>query len=168
MVRVGSTRSAWVRLWEGTVRLVEEVVPSLAVAAMFLVVIYQVFMRDVLTRPPTWADELARYLYIWMVFLGAALVSRRGQQVRMDYLPTRLSGRPRLLLLLLHEIGAIAFLLYALKSSVQFFQFFHRIPSPGMEMPSGYLVAVVPVACVLMILHHLGHAAALLRSRGAR
>lgn len=137
-------------------------------AAMFLVVIYQVFMRDVLVRPPTWADELARYLYIWMVFLGAALVSRRGHQIKMDYVPARLSGRSRTMLLLIHEIGAIVFLFYALKSGVQFFQFLRRIPSPAMEMPSGYLVAIVPAACVLMIVHHLGHLVALLRSWRSR
>lgn len=163
-IRPGSARSPWGRLWEGTVRLLEETVPSIALAAMFLVVIYQIFMRDVLLRPPTWADELARYLYIWMVFLGAALVSRRGHQIGMDYFPARLSGRRRALLLLVHEAGAIAFLLYALKSSVEFLRFFYRIPSPAMEMPSGYLVAIVPVACVLMIIHHLEHTAALLRS----
>lgn len=155
-------------LWEGAVRLVEETAPSLAVLAMFVVVIYQIFMRDVLIRPPTWADELARYLYIWMVFLGAGLVSRRRAQIRMDFLPNRLPPRARALLLLVHEAAIITFLLYALKSGIDFFVFLRKIPSPAMEMPSGYLVIIVPIGCVLMLIHHLEHTVELLRSLKAR
>ncbi|MDR7485306.1 MAG: TRAP transporter small permease [Armatimonadota bacterium] len=163
-----AARAARVRLWEGTVRLVEETVPSLLVLLMFVVVIYQIFMRDVLTRPPTWADELARYLYIWMVFLGAALVSRRRAQIRMDFVPRRLPARARTVLLLVHEVAILFFLLYGLWSGLAFFAFYRKIPSPAMEVPSGYLVAAVPVACVLLLIHHLGQAAALIRSLRAR
>jgi hypothetical protein len=37
-----------------------------------------------------------------------------------------------------------------------------------MEMPSGYLVIIVPVACVLMLIHHAGAAVSLIRRLGAR
>lgn len=151
------------------VRLLEEGVPSLAVVLMFLVVLYQVALRDLFTRPPSWSDELARYLYIYMVFLGAAHVSRRGLHIRMDVLPLRLRGRARTALLFVHELLAVVFLVYALRSGLVFFEFYRRIPSPAMEMPSGYLVVVLPVACGLMLLHHGAAAVALARSlrRGA-
>jgi TRAP-type C4-dicarboxylate transport system permease small subunit len=150
------------------VRLVEEAVPSFAVFLMFLVVLYQIFMRDVLTRPPIWSDELARYLYIYMVFLGAAHISRKRAHIRMDFLPAKLSGRPRALLLLAHEAAIITFLVYALWSGVVFYDFYRKIASPAMEMPSGYLVIIVPVACVLMLIHHAGAAVSLIRQLGAR
>ncbi len=138
--------------------------PSLALFVMFLVVVYQVFMRDVLTKPPIWSDELARYLYIYLVFLGAAHISRKHAHIRMDFLPARMQGRPRTLLLLIHEVVIMAFLLYALSSGVVFYDFYHRIPSPAMEMPSGYLVMIVPIACALMLIHHGGSALELIRS----
>jgi TRAP-type C4-dicarboxylate transport system permease small subunit len=150
--------SAVTRAWEGVVRLVEEAVPSLAIAIMFLVVIYQVVMRDVFTKPPTWSDELARYLYVYMVFLGAAHISRKQAHIRMDVLPARLAGRARAVLLLVLELAAIGFLVYAVRSGIVFYDFYRRIPSPAMEIPSGYLVAIVPVACALMILHHAARA----------
>lgn len=142
--------------------------PSLALFVMFLVVVYQVFMRDVLTKPPTWSDELARYLYIYLVFLGAAHISRKHAYIRMDFLPTRLLGRSRALLLLVHEVVIIAFLLYAFLSGVTFYAFYHKIPSPAMEMPSGYLVAIVPFACGLMLIHHGSAALRLIQSLRAR
>ncbi len=135
---------------------------------MFLVIVYQVFMRDVLTRPPIWSDELARYLYIYLVFLGAAHISRKQAHIRMDFLPAKMQGRPRTMLLLVHEVVIIAFLLYALSSGVVFYGFYHKIPSPAMEMPSGYLVMIVPIACALMLIHHGGSALGLIRSLRVR
>lgn len=127
---------------------------------MLAVVLYQVFMRYVLNRPPTWSDELARYLYIWMVFLGAALVSRRGAHITMEYLPAGLRGRARSLLLVLHEVVILGTLLYILRSSVVYYQFYARIRSPAMEMPSAFLIVVLPLSGILMFLHHLARAAA--------
>ena len=138
--------------------------PSLALFVMFFVVVYQVFMRDVLTKPPTWSDELARYLYIYIVFLGAAHTSRKHAHIRMDFLPTKLHGRARAILGLVHEVVIITFLAYALRSGLVFYDFYHKIPSPAMEMPSGYLVIIVPIACVLMLVHHSGAALGLIRS----
>jgi TRAP-type C4-dicarboxylate transport system permease small subunit len=157
-------RNSRLRFWEGTVRFVEETVPSLAVVVMFLAVIYQVVMRDLFTRPPTWADELARYLYIYMVLLGAAHISRKHAHIRMDYLPARLHGRARALLLLVHEAANIALLVYVLWSGIVFYDFYSKIPSPAMEMPSAYLVIIVPIACVLMLIHHGGAVLGLVRS----
>lgn len=145
-------------------RLVEETAPSLAVFVMLVVILYQVVMRYVLNRPPVWADELARYLYIWMVFLGAALVSRRRAHIGMDYLPVRLSARPRHLLLLLHEAVVIFFLVVAFVSGLNFYAFYHRIPSPAMQIPSGYLVIALPLTCILMLVHHLQHVIVSLRA----
>jgi TRAP-type C4-dicarboxylate transport system permease small subunit len=152
------------RVWEGIVRLVEEVVPSFALLVMFIVIIYQVVMRDLFAKPPTWSDELARYLYIYMVFLGAAHISRKHAHIRMDMLPARLAGRARALLLLVLEVATIGFLIFAVRSGIIFYDFYRRIPSPAMEMRSGYLIAIVPAACVLMILHHAAAAAQHLRA----
>jgi len=146
----------------------EEAVPSLAAFVMLAVVLYQVFMRYALNRPPTWSDELARYLYIWMVLLGSARVSQRGTHIAMEYLPARLQGRPRSLLLLAHDAATSVILLYILRSSLLFYAFYARIPSPAMELPSGALIVALPVACVLMLGHHLARALAQVRALRGR
>jgi TRAP-type C4-dicarboxylate transport system permease small subunit len=156
----------WRAARTAVLRLLEEVVPSAATFVMLVVVLYQVFMRYVLNRPPTWSDELARYLYIWMVFLGAARVSRRGTHITMEYLPARLRGRARSGLLLAHEALIVATLLYILGSSLVYYRFYARIPSPAMELPSAYLIVVLPVSGVLMLFHHLGRAVG--HARGLR
>jgi hypothetical protein len=53
---------------------------AIAVLLMAMVanVAWQVFSRHVLDDPPTWTEEIARYVFTWQIFLGAALAFGRG------------------------------------------------------------------------------------------
>ncbi len=59
-----------------------------------LVVGLQVFSRYVLNHSLYWSEELARYLFIWLVFLSAAIVLRMDRHIQVtafvDLLPLRL------------------------------------------------------------------------------
>lgn len=62
--------------------------------AMLAVLSYQVFMRSVLSKPPSWTEEVALLAFSWAVLLGVAYGVREGIHVRMDLaldaLPPRL------------------------------------------------------------------------------
>ncbi|MPV88252.1 TRAP transporter small permease subunit [Georgenia ruanii] len=48
-------------------------------AALVVIVSWQVFSRQVLDAPATWTEEMARYVFVVLALLGAALVfSERG------------------------------------------------------------------------------------------
>src|SRR5699024_12210507 len=40
--------------------------------AMVLIILYQVFARQVLHSTPSWSEELSRVLFVWVSFLGIA------------------------------------------------------------------------------------------------
>ena len=58
-------------------RLVEWVSAGLMVAITG-VVAFQVLTRYVLQHPAAWPEEAARYLFVWVALLGAALGVDRG------------------------------------------------------------------------------------------
>lgn len=68
---------------------------------MTLVILYQVFMRYVLNDPPTWSEEMSRFMMVWMTFLVAPIAYRRGMNVAIETLSRFLVGRPRAALQLL-------------------------------------------------------------------
>ena len=53
---------------------------------MTLVILYQVFMRYVLNDPPTWSEEMSRFMMVWMTFLVAPIAYRRGMNVAIETL----------------------------------------------------------------------------------
>ena len=58
---------------------VEKYIPSIALAALFIIFCYQVFMRYVLRQPQAWAGEVEQSCFLWLVLLGAGLAAAGGQ-----------------------------------------------------------------------------------------
>src|SRR2546428_460362 len=78
---------------------------QLVLIAMFTVLIatvfYQVVGRYLLNAPPSWSEELARFLQVWIALLASALCIQQAMHLAVDYrlyaVPPR--ARPRLLAL---------------------------------------------------------------------
>ncbi len=60
------------------------------------IVMYSVTMRYVFNEPPLWADEAPRALSLWMVFIGAAVATRRGRNIRVTHFIDKIPARPRI------------------------------------------------------------------------
>lgn len=84
----------FVRLTRAVVRVVEGLAAA-ALAGLALLVCLQVAGRYLLPAAPTWTEELARYLQVWLVFLAAPVCLDRGMHLAVDYLTPRLSVRRR-------------------------------------------------------------------------
>ncbi|MBP2079063.1 TRAP transporter small permease [Oceanobacillus polygoni] len=48
------------------------VVSLTLLAVMIVIIIYQVFSRQILNSTPSWSEELSRILFVWVSFLGIA------------------------------------------------------------------------------------------------
>ena len=60
---------------------VEKYIPSIALAALFIIFCYQVFMRYVLRQPQAWAGEVEQSCFLWLVLLGACYAQRMKAHV---------------------------------------------------------------------------------------
>ncbi len=67
-------------------RAVETVVACLMIGTN-AVALLQVFCRYVLNSALSWPEELARFAFVWFVFLGASLVTRRARHITIDMVP---------------------------------------------------------------------------------
>ncbi|MFR6348159.1 MAG: TRAP transporter small permease [Enterocloster aldenensis] len=72
----------------------EEYSLILCLTVMGIILFVQIIMRTVFSAPLKWAEELARYLQIWITFLGIGYGIRRGSHIGMTLLRDRL---PRVL-----------------------------------------------------------------------
>ncbi len=66
---------------------------GLLLAGITIVVLMQVIVRFVLTHfglnvSAPWTEELARYLLVWMIFLGAAVGCRKMQLISLGFVVT--------------------------------------------------------------------------------
>lgn len=80
-------------------------------SVMLLAIGWQVFMRYVFNKPPSWTEELALLSFTWTTLLMLALGVRQAFHVRMDLLSDALPAAfsrwlERLVLLLVAGFGA--------------------------------------------------------------
>ena len=132
---------------------------SVCVIALTVVVIWQVFSRYALHAPSTYTDELARYLMIYMTFLGAAYTAGRRQHLAIDLLTGWLQRvlSPFAVALIYHGavlIFAIAVLIAGGTGLIVLTAKAHNItPVMGLAVSRVYLI--LPVTGVIMVFYSI-------------
>jgi TRAP-type C4-dicarboxylate transport system permease small subunit len=92
------------------VKIILERFNAIILTAMFLTTLFQVIARVVLGISSVWSEELARFLYVWMVFLGAALITKDDEHIRVGVLTDRVRGRTAAALKLLTILLTVPFI----------------------------------------------------------
>lgn len=127
----------------------------LLLAAMSTIVFANVSLRYLSNFSITWAEEVARYLMIWMTFLGAGLSLRIGGHVAItnlhDFLGIRLQRALRALIGLL----LICFFVAMMWIGYEYMSRMGRQLTPATRIPFSYIYAAMPIGFVLMIVHLL-------------
>ena len=126
---------------------------ALILAIVTILVISQVVFRYVIDQPLAWSEELARYLIIWLTFLGASIGIRKYGHIRVEILSRILPQTWRRILQLLIDVMIITFLAIMVWQGVYTSQTFMVFKSSAMSLPQGYVFLSVPVGAAVMIYH---------------
>ena len=73
-------------------QLMEHLIAAILVA-LIVSVSANVIGRSLFNRSLPWADELARMLFIWLIFIGAAAAFARYEHIAVDFLVRKLPPR---------------------------------------------------------------------------
>ena len=96
---------------------------ALSVAVLIIPVSLQIFSRYTQLIPAyIWTEEMARFLFIWMVMIGMILVTIDRRHIALDFLVNRLAPRPRIALTMFHHLIIAIGAAYAAVQSLEFAQ----------------------------------------------
>ncbi len=127
-------------------RHAEGAVSVLLGVLLFLVVLWQVFTRYVLNDPSLYSEEAARYLFVGVVFFGAAAAVRDRSHVGIPILVEKLPPGAALAVSLAMQALVLAFCLLIVLWGYRGASQVWDLPTEAMEIPTGLVLAVVPVA----------------------
>jgi C4-dicarboxylate transporter DctQ subunit len=124
-----------------------------------LLLFVNVVMRYVFLLPIYWAEELVRYLMVWMIFIGASQVTKFGGHVAVDIVPRFLSKRANTFLTITVNLICILFCIllayYSFKQMLRV-KIAHQV-SPAMELPMWLAYLPIPMGTVLMLIRYVQH-----------
>ncbi len=132
-------------------------------AAMTGAVFLQVVLRYAFRTGVEGLDEVPRYLFVWLVMIGAAAAMERGEHTALVYFRERLGPTGRALLSIVTTALAMLLFLSMIRSSLILVPNANLQTSPGLALPLGYVYAAVPVGAVLILLPMARELRALLR-----
>ena len=126
---------------------------ALLLAAMVADVTIQVFFRYVIQDPPTWTEELARYLFIWQIFLAAGVAFGRGSHIVVDALLMALPRAGKRVLLIVSNLMVLAFLLVLIWQGANMVGLTSNTFSTAMTLNMGMVYAALPVGAGVSALY---------------
>lgn len=137
------------RLADAITSVLNAVITSM-MFVMCAVTVWQVFARYVLNDASSWSEEVARYMMLWMVMIGSAVVIRTGGHVTVTVLIDRVPERALKVILLLRDAAMLFTLVvvgwyglgFATMNAVQL--------SAAMDLPLNYIYAALWVGAGLM------------------
>ena len=122
---------------------------------MTMTVAVQVFFRYVLNHSLFWSEELARYLMVWLTFLGSSVAYYRKAHPGIDFLfgkmPTALQ---KIATLCVHTASLTLFgvmIFFGFR-----FAYFVRLQiSPALYLPKWIVFSIIPISGLILLIHAL-------------
>ena len=125
----------------------------LCLAGFIISVLVQVISRTFLPKTPSWTEELARYMFIYMVAFGSSVAVHKKEFVAVDLIIDFLPKIIRKLIELVINIVLLLFVTFVLLKSVLGFAILeYRMVSTAMQVPMQYIYFSMIILFGLLIL----------------
>jgi TRAP-type C4-dicarboxylate transport system permease small subunit len=116
-------------------------------SAMTLLVFVQVIMRYVFQNSLSWSEELARYLFIWLIYIGISYGCKIMKHIKIDAGLKLFPKKIRPLIVVLGDLLVLGFAIYIVITGYELILMqvrLHKV-SPALQLPLQYVNAA-PVA----------------------
>lgn len=138
-----------------TIEHVVNVVSIVLFSLIFGVMLLQIFFRYVLNSPLVWTEELCRYMFIWICFLGWTIALRRKSHIRISFVLERLPLLLQKIVLVLFHLLILFFLVQLTRFGVAMTMRSFSVPTITLFFSWAYVYLAVPVSAVIMILYSI-------------
>lgn len=125
------------------------------VAAIVLITLAAVWWRYVVNAPIAWIEQVSNILFIWITFIGAAVLYRQKLHIGVDFFIEMLSGRAKEAMSWMVELANLLFIvvlfIYGLKLSIDV------LPNTygALDITPAYFYFSAPVSCAMMMLYFI-------------
>lgn len=125
------------------------------VTAIIVVVFGQVVMRYALQDVPPWTEEMARLIFTWIIFVGAAVAYRRKAHIVIDLVVSRISETSRRVVDTVILMAIAVFLGFALVQGIHSMWLARADLSPVMQMSMTLFLLPLPAGTAIMLIYVL-------------
>ena len=121
-----------------------------------VVVFAQVVTRYVFHSPLAWSEELARYMFIWLVWIGAAYATKLRKNIIIDVVASKFKGATKLISEIINFVLFVALMLFMLwtTSTVMIQVYESNSIGTGTHLPMWIVWLSLPLSMALNLLRY--------------
>lgn len=124
-------------------------------AVMVGVIFLQIIMRYVFNNSLTWSEELGRFIFQWLTWIGISLGARLGQHIKISILTDRLSYRLAHAFNILADLIVIVICVITLYYGIEISKLFLGSKFVTLKISLAWGYSAVVVGCSLMTIRSL-------------
>ena len=123
-----------------------------------LLIFYQVIMRYVFKNSSFWSEELARYVFMWQIWLGAAIGFKDDKHIKIELLTSHLRGKVKIFFSLLSDLLMLAFCVFLVIKGVEYLRLTYMLKkvTPALRYSYVYVYASLPLSALAVGLRMAG------------
>lgn len=134
---------------------IEEYLGLLFLTIMCLSMFLQLFSRFIMSEPLVFTEEIMRYSYLWIVFLGISIALKHRNHIRIDFFLELLPAGLKKSITILINITSMAIFCFMVYWGILFVDFTRMINSPALEISLMWVSIVIPLGYILAIIRTL-------------
>lgn len=128
-----------------------------------LVIMLQVISRYLFNAPFSWTMEANIFLFEWMIFIGASIVLKEKDHVKMDFFVAKLSVKARSIIELVVFMILLVFLIILVRNNIKILPMHSEYKTPVLRIPTSFFNISFTLGSVFMIVHFLERVFGLVR-----
>ena len=133
------------------------VITSLSSIVMVIVIFAQVFCRYILRSPLYWSEEMARYSFIYIVFIGGAWAGKEYAHLGVDFFINKMPANIQHYIRLFTDIAIMLFSGFIVVIAILTLLKLGHQKSPALGIPMYYPYAAIPTGFLLLMFYYLLH-----------
>ena len=147
----------------------EEKLMALFLWAIVVIMGIQVIMRYVVRSSLSWSEEVSRYLFVWMVFIGISYGVKKGSHMRIDMLE-HFFPKLKNVLGILADACFLAFAVIMIKPGIKVINAIKLSgqTSPAAGIPMHYVYTVLLIGFSLVIIRTVQKYVLMFIKKGAK
>lgn len=118
-----------------------------------LIILIEVIRRYLFEASSAWAEETARYAFVYLVYIGVAEVAKTHDHIAIDLIPKRLSSRSRFYLYLYFDCLYVLLAVLVVHYSIGLMRLSigNGTLMTGLDISLGWAQAALPVGMLLLV-----------------
>ncbi len=140
-----------------TLDKIEDACLVLMFAAMVGIIFVQVIMRYVFNDSLTWSEELGKFLFVWLSWIGISIGHRRREHIRITLLVDKLPPKLGVFMEALTEVILIVICGTVMYYGVIMLKIQIPVPYAGIKISTAWGYLSVVLGCAFMTLRALSH-----------